>query len=108
MSDIGMPKRPGAALSAGLPTTSGPSSEAVINALPLPVITIGSDDRILHVNHAAELFFDHSARVMQRQRLGERTIHRLEAAEMANPIGFPQPLQPYGGRPSVVAEPQDR
>ena len=46
-----------------------PTSEAVINALPLPVLTIGPDERILHCNHAAESFFDHSARLMQRRRL---------------------------------------
>ncbi|WP_336489203.1 two-component system sensor histidine kinase NtrB [Methylobacterium nigriterrae] len=46
-----------------------PTSEAVINALPLPVLTIGADERILHCNHAAESFFDHSARLMQRRRL---------------------------------------
>ncbi|MGU3537802.1 two-component system sensor histidine kinase NtrB [Methylobacterium sp. A54F] len=47
----------------------GLTSEAVINALPLPVLTIGADERILHCNHAAESFFDHSARLMQRRRL---------------------------------------
>jgi two-component system nitrogen regulation sensor histidine kinase GlnL len=46
-----------------------PSAEAVINALPLPVLTIGADDRIMHCNHAAETFFDYSARLMQRRRL---------------------------------------
>ena len=51
------------------PPIGAPTSEAVINALPLPVLTIGVDDRILHVNHAAETFFDHSARLMQRRRL---------------------------------------
>ncbi|KAB1073152.1 two-component system sensor histidine kinase NtrB [Methylobacterium planeticum] len=54
------------------PTVRGkgvPTSEAVINALPLPVLTIGSDERILQCNHAAESFFDHSARLMQRRRL---------------------------------------
>ncbi|MCJ2105942.1 ATP-binding protein [Methylobacterium sp. E-041] len=46
-----------------------PSAEAVINALPLPVLTIDADDRIMHCNHAAETFFDYSARLMQRRRL---------------------------------------
>ncbi|WP_416966427.1 PAS domain-containing protein, partial [Streptomyces sp. Agncl-13] len=45
------------------------SGEAVLNALPLPVLTIGGDERILHCNHAAEAFFDYSARLMQRRRL---------------------------------------
>ncbi|KAB7784782.1 two-component system sensor histidine kinase NtrB [Methylorubrum populi] len=46
-----------------------PAAEAVLNALPLPVLTIGPDERILRVNHAAELFFDASARLMLRGRL---------------------------------------
>ncbi|GJE76850.1 MULTISPECIES: two-component system sensor histidine kinase NtrB [Methylorubrum] len=46
-----------------------PAAEAVLNALPLPVLTIGPDERILRVNHAAELFFDLSSKVMQRGRL---------------------------------------
>ncbi|GLS43078.1 two-component system sensor histidine kinase NtrB [Methylobacterium brachythecii] len=49
----------------------GLSSEAVINALPLPVITVGADERILHANHAAETFFDASLRLMKRGRLGD-------------------------------------
>ena len=38
------------------------AAEAVLNALPLPVLTIGGDEQILHCNHAAEAFFDYSAR----------------------------------------------
>ncbi|KOX53565.1 ATPase [Streptomyces purpurogeneiscleroticus] len=37
--------------------------------MPLPVLTIGGDEQILHCNHAAEAFFDYSARLMQRRRL---------------------------------------
>ncbi len=48
---------------------SAPTSELIINALPLPVLTIGPDERILQVNMAAEHFFDIPARLMQRQRL---------------------------------------
>ena len=48
---------------------SAPTSEHVINALPLPVITVGRDGEILGANHAAESFFDVSLRVMRRQRL---------------------------------------
>ena len=48
---------------------SPPPAEAVLNSLPLPVLTIGPDERILRVNHAAELFFDASARLMLRGRL---------------------------------------
>ncbi|GEP11732.1 two-component system sensor histidine kinase NtrB [Methylobacterium gnaphalii] len=47
------------------------TSEAIINALPLPVLTIGTDERILHANHAAETFFDASLRLMKRGRLGD-------------------------------------
>ena len=39
----------------------------VVNALPLPVLTIGADGRVLQANHAAEDFFDLSIRVLQRQ-----------------------------------------
>ncbi len=46
-----------------------PTPEAVFNALPLPVLTISADERILQVNHAAEIFFDASARLMKRGRL---------------------------------------
>ena len=41
----------------------------MLNALPLPVLTIGSDERIVHCSHAAESFFDSSARLMQRRQL---------------------------------------
>jgi two-component system nitrogen regulation sensor histidine kinase GlnL len=50
---------------------SAPASDLVINALPLPVLTIGPDGAILHANMAAESFLDVSLRVMQRQRLTE-------------------------------------
>lgn len=46
-----------------------PGAAAILNALPLPVLTIGPDEHILHVNHAAEAFFDVSARLLQRGRL---------------------------------------
>src|SRR5918912_1695642 len=46
-----------------------PAGDLVVNALPLPVLTIGASGEILHANTAAEAFFDHSLRVMQRQRL---------------------------------------
>jgi two-component system nitrogen regulation sensor histidine kinase GlnL len=50
---------------------TAPASELVINALPLPVLTIGGDGSILHANMAAETFLDLSLRVMQRQRLAD-------------------------------------
>jgi two-component system nitrogen regulation sensor histidine kinase GlnL len=43
--------------------------ETIMNALPLPVLAVGREGRILHANAAAEFFFDASLRVMQRQRL---------------------------------------
>jgi two-component system, NtrC family, nitrogen regulation sensor histidine kinase GlnL len=46
-----------------------PTSDAILNALPLPVLTIGAEGKILHANAAAEAFLDLSLRVMQRQRL---------------------------------------
>ncbi len=45
------------------------TSEPVMNALPLPVLTVGPEGRILPANSAAEAFFQMSLRVMQRQRL---------------------------------------
>jgi two-component system nitrogen regulation sensor histidine kinase GlnL len=45
------------------------SNDLIMNALPLPVLTIGNEGQILHANSAAETFFDASLRVMQRQRL---------------------------------------
>ncbi|ACB24164.1 MULTISPECIES: two-component system sensor histidine kinase NtrB [Methylobacterium] len=61
MSDEPLPKESG--------NRRDTAAEAVLNALPLPVLTIGADERILHCNHAAEAFFDYSARLMQRRRL---------------------------------------
>lgn len=45
------------------------SGDQVVNALPLPVLTVGPDGGILDANPAAETFFDVSVRVMRRQRL---------------------------------------
>jgi two-component system nitrogen regulation sensor histidine kinase GlnL len=43
--------------------------DLVVNALPLPVLTIGPEGDILDANHAAEAFFDLSVRVLRRQKL---------------------------------------
>ncbi len=48
-----------------------PASDAVLNALPLPVLTIGPDHSILHANAAAEAFLDVSQRVLQKRRLSD-------------------------------------
>jgi two-component system, NtrC family, nitrogen regulation sensor histidine kinase GlnL len=45
------------------------SSDLIVNALPLPLLTVGDEGQILNANSAAEAFFDASVRVMQRQRL---------------------------------------
>jgi two-component system nitrogen regulation sensor histidine kinase GlnL len=50
---------------------SVPPSDLVINALPLPVLTIGPTGHILEANHAAESFFEVSIRVLQRQMLAD-------------------------------------
>jgi two-component system nitrogen regulation sensor histidine kinase GlnL len=58
--------------------------DLVVNALPLPVLTIGPGGDILDANHAAETFFDLSLRVLRRQKLedvvpfGSPTISLLE------------------------------
>jgi two-component system nitrogen regulation sensor histidine kinase GlnL len=46
-----------------------PSGEALLNALPHPIICISPDGRIVEANVAAEAFFDASAPVLQRHRL---------------------------------------
>ncbi len=48
-----------------------PAGDLIVNALPLPVLTIGEGGEILHANAAAEAFFDHSLRVLQRQKLAD-------------------------------------
>jgi two-component system, NtrC family, nitrogen regulation sensor histidine kinase GlnL len=48
-----------------------PAGEAVLNALPLPVLTIGKDYAILRANAAAEAFLDTSQRVLQKKRLSD-------------------------------------
>jgi two-component system nitrogen regulation sensor histidine kinase GlnL len=47
------------------------AGEQIMNALPLPVLTVGPGLRIAHANAAAEAFFDASLRVMQRQTLSD-------------------------------------
>lgn len=46
-------------------------SEAVINALPHPILLIDGSDRVTGLNVAAESFFFASAAVLKRQRLDE-------------------------------------
>lgn len=46
-------------------------NDLIMNALPLPVLTIGKEQRVIHANAAAEAFFEMSLRMMQRQKLGD-------------------------------------
>jgi two-component system nitrogen regulation sensor histidine kinase GlnL len=46
-------------------------SEAILNALPNPVLLIGPDGKIIDANMAAESFFDISTQFLQRQSLKE-------------------------------------
>jgi two-component system nitrogen regulation sensor histidine kinase GlnL len=45
------------------------AADAVLNALPLPVITIAADGKIADANVAAESFFEASAMLLRRQQL---------------------------------------
>src|SRR5262250_2384270 len=57
-------------MSAGQQVTRGlGTSGAVLNALPLPVIMVGSDGKIADANVAAETFFEVSAPLLRRHRL---------------------------------------
>lgn len=47
------------------------TAEAVVNALPHPVITVAEDDRLVNANVAAEAFFEASMAVLARHRLQE-------------------------------------
>jgi len=47
------------------------AADAVLNALPLPVITIAADGKIADANVAAENFFESSAMLLRRQMLRE-------------------------------------
>ncbi len=46
-------------------------NDLIMNALPLPVMTIGPAQQVTHANTAAEAFFEMSLRMMQRQKLGD-------------------------------------
>ncbi|WP_038362208.1 nitrogen regulation protein NR(II) [Bosea sp. 117] len=46
-------------------------TDAIVNALPHPVVTVAADDRIVDANVAAEAFFEVSAAVLSRHRLHE-------------------------------------
>lgn len=46
-------------------------NDLIMNAIPIPVLTIGPGFRIVHANAAAEAFFEMSLRMMQRQSLSD-------------------------------------
>ncbi|MEX0589829.1 MAG: two-component sensor histidine kinase, partial [Xanthobacteraceae bacterium] len=46
-------------------------AEAVLNALPHPVVTVAPDGRLVDANVAAESFFQVGAPVLRRHRLKE-------------------------------------
>ena len=46
-------------------------ADAILNALPNPVLLIGPDGKIVDANNAAEAFFDISTQFLQRQQLKE-------------------------------------
>ena len=47
--------------------------EAILNALPNPVLLVAPDGKIVDANMAAELFFEISAQFLQRQCLAQQT-----------------------------------
>ncbi|HEX5778471.1 MAG TPA: nitrogen regulation protein NR(II) [Xanthobacteraceae bacterium] len=53
------------------PANGGGMADAVLNALPHPVITVGPDGHVVDANAAAEDFFQVGAPVMRRHRLKE-------------------------------------
>lgn len=60
------------ALSKAANTNDRPSrADAILNALPLPVIVIDREDRIVEANLAAQSFFQMSAAMLSRFRLSE-------------------------------------
>lgn len=50
---------------------AGVMSDAAVNALPHPVVTVNGDDRVVDANVAAEGFFEVSLAVLSRHRLHE-------------------------------------
>jgi two-component system, NtrC family, nitrogen regulation sensor histidine kinase GlnL len=56
---------------AGAPGGAAGADDAVLNALPLPVILVAADGRITDANVAAESFFEVSVPVLRRHELGD-------------------------------------
>ncbi|HWV55218.1 nitrogen regulation protein NR(II) [Pseudorhodoplanes sp.] len=57
-------------MSLRIASTSG-APEAIVNALPLPVVVVARDGKIIDANVAAENFFDVSAQLLKRHLLRE-------------------------------------
>ena len=55
----------------GARTTASSDGEAILNALPNPVLLIAPDGKIVDANMAAESFFEISTQFLQRQSLKE-------------------------------------
>ena len=54
-----------------MPTLPSGTSDAVLDALPHPVIMVAADGKIANANAAAESFFEASLRLLRRHMLGE-------------------------------------
>jgi two-component system nitrogen regulation sensor histidine kinase GlnL len=52
-----------------MPTLPSGTSDAILDALPHPVIMVSADGRIANANAAAEVFFEASLPLLRRQRL---------------------------------------
>lgn len=59
----------------GSPQHDEPNGSAILNALPDPVLVIGSDDRIIYANNAAEQLFRVSLAYMHERVLAELIPH---------------------------------
>ncbi|WP_261405876.1 two-component system sensor histidine kinase NtrB [Chenggangzhangella methanolivorans] len=64
-------RRVSAAATEHKPRTGAGAPEAVLNALPHPVLCVGADGRIVDVNVSAEAFFEVSANVLRRHDIRE-------------------------------------
>lgn len=75
LQDAGLPEpgQQGSGEARTLPGIQGAPMEplAMLNALPSPILTIDSADRIYFLNQAAELFFQISTPVIRQQHLSE-------------------------------------
>src|SRR6201982_2983753 len=52
-----------------MPTLPSGTADAILDALPHPVIMVSADGRIANANAAAEVFFEASLPLLRRQRL---------------------------------------